>query len=327
MKKTFWSVMLVLMLLGVAGCFAFIGWHVYSDMGAQQIYETIQDLVKRPGNEQGTESNGDTTADESVSESVLTVEDIESVEFTGEREGEEAPLPADIFSGLSGRVDFEALQGINPDLFAWILINDTNIDYPVAQHPVEDDFYLNHDMYGNPRFAGCLYIQKANKNDFSDPNTVIYGHNMKSGSMFSSLHYFENGNFFDGHPYIYVYTPDRILVYEVFAARFFTDENMLTAYNFEDTVSFQKFIDDIYNYRSMRNNIRHDVKVTTNDRILTLSTCIGGSPGERFLVHAKLLWEGDEEELAEAQRKIEEETMESGEASENPVPEATENQE
>ena len=104
MKKTFWSVMLVLMLLGVAGCFAFIGWHVYSDMGAQQIYETIQDLVKRPGNEQGTESNGDTTADESVSESVLTVEDIESVEFTGEREGEEAPLPADILKTKSSTI-------------------------------------------------------------------------------------------------------------------------------------------------------------------------------------------------------------------------------
>jgi len=315
--------MLALALAGVVGCLGFIAWRIYSDIGAQEIYEAAQELVARPDDTHESETGA---PDESgiETESVLTVEDIESVEFTGEREGEEAPLPADIFSGLDGRIDFDALREINPDLFAWLLINDTNIDYPVAQHPIEDDYYLNHDMYGEPRFAGCLFIQKANKNDFSDPNTVIYGHNMKSGSMFSSLHYFENGNFFDGHPYIYVYTPDRILVYEVFAARFFTDDNMLTAYNFADPVSFQKFIDDIYNYRDMRNNIRNDVVVTTKDRILTLSTCVGGSPEERFMVHAKLLWEGDEAELEEARRKIEEESLESDEAPDNPVPEATE---
>lgn len=316
MKKVFWNAMLVIALLGVVGCLSFIAWHIYSDMAAQQAYEDTQSLVVSPENESGVH-------DESVAESVLTVEDIESVEFTGEREGEEAPLPTDIFSGLGGRIDFAALNAINPDLFAWILINDTNIDYPIAQHPTEDDYYLNHDMYGDARFAGCPYIQTINKNDFSDPNTVVYGHNMKSGSMFSTLHYFQNGDFFAAHPYIYIYTADKILVYEVFAARFFTDDNLLTAYNFADQVSFRKFLDDIYNNRSMRNNIRNDIEVTTNDRILTLSTCIGGSPGERFLVHAKLLWEGNETELEEAKRKIEEGLLESQTVEENPVPEAS----
>ena len=111
-------------------------------------------------------------------------------------------------------------------------------------------------------------------------------------------------------------------MYETFAARFFTDDNVLTAYNFEDQKSFQQFLDDIYNNRSMRNNIRSDFEVTTNDRILTLSTCVGGSPEERFLVHAKLMWEGSESELEEAQRKIEEGIIETP-AAENPVPDAT----
>ena len=258
MRKTFWNFMLVLALLGVVGCLGFIAWHIFSDMGAEQVYEEAVNLVTQPKDEPELTPTP-VPKDESVpDEPVLTVEDIESVEFTGERDGEEAPLPADIFSGLDGRIDFDALREINPDLVAWILINDTNIDYPVARHPVEDDYYLNHDMYGEPRFAGCPYIRTANSGDFSDPNTVIYGHNMKSGSMFSSLHYFENGNFFDGHPYIYLYAADVIRVYEVFAARFFTDDDLLTVYNFADPVSFQKFLDDIYNKRSMRNNIRSE---------------------------------------------------------------------
>lgn len=315
MKKTFWSVMLVIALLGIAGCLGFVAWHIVSDMGAEQVYEETMSLVTKPRDESVAE-------DESEADSVLTVEDIEAVEFTGEREGEEAPLPADIFSGLGGHVDFAALNEINPDLYAWIHINDTNIDYPIAQHPTDDSFYLNHDMYGDARFAGCLYTQRANKTDFSDPNTVVYGHNMRSGSMFSTLHYFEDADFFNTHPYIYIYTEDKIRVYEIFAARFFTDDNVLTVYNYEDPKSFQKFLDDIYNNRSMRNNIRGDLEVTTEDRILTLSTCVGGSPEERFLVHAKLLWEGNESELEEAQRKIEEGTIEST-AEENPVPEAT----
>jgi sortase B len=140
--------------------------------------------------------------------------------------------------------------------------------------------------------------------------------------MFSTLHYFEDADFFNTHPYIYVYTQDKILVYETFAARFFTDDNILTAYDFSNQKSFQQFLDDIYNNRSMRNNIRSDFEVTTNDRILTLSTCVGGSPEERFLVHAKLMWEGSEAELAEAQRKIEEGILES-QAAENALPEAT----
>jgi sortase B len=321
MKKKFWSVLLVIALLGVVCCLGFIAWHILSDIKAEQGYEEVGALVTESRDENASAAE---SGDESAAESVLTVEEIEAVEFTGEREGEEAPLPEDIFSGLGSRVDFDALHAINPDLYAWILINDTNINYPVAQHPADDSFYLNHDMYGDARFAGCLYTMRANSKDFTDPNTVIYGHNMKSGSMFHTLHYFENAEFFDKHPYIYVYTADRILVYEIFASRFFTDDNLLYAYNFQDQTSFQKFLDDIiYSNRNMRNNLRSDCEVTTNDRILTLSTCVGGSPEERFLVHGKLLWEGNEDELAEAQRKIEEGTLSGAQTADSMVPEAT----
>lgn len=326
MKKKFWSILLVLALLGVAGCLGFIAWHLFSDMGAEQVYEEAVNLVTHPQDESVPEDEpvDDSETDESeTDESVLTVEDIEAVEFTGEREGEEAPLPPDIFSGLGGRVDFDTLSEINPDLYAWLLINDTNIDYPVAQHPTENDFYLNHDMYGDARFAGCLYSMLPNHTDFSDPNTVIYGHNMRNGSMFNTLHYFGDAHFFDTHPYIYVYTADKIRVYETFAARTFYDENLLYYYDFEDQRSFQQFLDDIFNNRAMDNIIRSDFPVTTNDRILTLSTCVGGVPEERFLVHAKLIWEGDENQLAEAQHNIEEGTLEA-QSAENAVPEATE---
>ena len=84
MKKKFWSVMLVVALLGVAGCLGFIAWHIFSDMGAQQVYEETIDLVTHPRDES---TPADESGEEDVGESGLTVADIESVEFTGEREG------------------------------------------------------------------------------------------------------------------------------------------------------------------------------------------------------------------------------------------------
>ena len=80
-------------------------------------------------------------------------------------------------------IDFEALQQQNADIYAWIRIPETQIDYPILQHPSDDAYYLNHTVEGTEGLPGSIYTEKVNSKDFTDFNTVIYGHNMKNGTM------------------------------------------------------------------------------------------------------------------------------------------------
>ena len=86
-------------------------------------------------------------------------------------------------------IDFAELSSINPDIYAWIRIPDTQIDYPVLQREEDDTYYLRHNSSGRYAFAGSIYTEEANSRDFKDPMTVLYGHNMRDGSMFQNLHF------------------------------------------------------------------------------------------------------------------------------------------
>ena len=94
----------------------------------------------------------------------------------------------------------------------------TNVNLPVLQRPGDDFFYLDHDRYGEPAVEGAVFSQMANATDFSDPVTVLYGHNIVNDAMFATLHAYEDPAFFADNPELYVYLPDRILAYEVVAA-------------------------------------------------------------------------------------------------------------
>ena len=86
-------------------------------------------------------------------------------------------------------VDWDKLLATNADVYAWIRVPGTNIDYPILQASTgkDDDFYLHHDIKKNYSFAGCIYTRRANRKDLSDRLTVLYGHNMINGSMFGTL--------------------------------------------------------------------------------------------------------------------------------------------
>ncbi len=187
-------------------------------------------------------------------------------------------------------VDFAALQEeTNPDIYAWIYIPDTMIDYPVLQHPEDNTYYLNYNLDGSKGYPGCIYTENYNTKDFSDPNTVIYGHNMKNGSMFAGLHKFEDGGYFEEHPYVYVYTPEQLYVYEIFAAHQYSNAHILLSYDFTDEAVYREFLEDIKSYQGAADHYREGVEVTTEDRILTLSTCIANQGNKRYLVQAVLL--------------------------------------
>ena len=188
-------------------------------------------------------------------------------------------------------VDFAELQeNTNKDIYAWIYIPDTPIDYPVLQHPTDNSYYLNYNLDGSKGYPGCIYTEDYNGKDFTDPNTVIYGHNMKNGTMFAGLHKYGDSEYLEGHPYVYIYTEDNLLVYEIFAAYQASDEHILYAHDrFQDRKVYGEYIEEILDMRTMGRVLKEDAEVTDESCIISLSTCISGKPNNRFLVQGVLL--------------------------------------
>lgn len=207
-----------------------------------------------------------------------TEEASESVSETGgDTEKEKPVIP----------IDFAALQQENPEIYAWIQIPDTEIDYPVAQRIGDDAYYLNHTIDGTEGLPGSIYTEAKNRQDFSDFNTVIYGHKMKNGTMFGTLTQYEDPDYMEEHPTIMIYTPEHIYTYEVFAAVTFDNRHLLNTFDFSTEEGRQNYFDTLHGVRNLNTHFRENVQAGTDDRILTLSTC-NGNDDQRFLVEAVL---------------------------------------
>lgn len=184
-------------------------------------------------------------------------------------------------------VDFDSLLDQNDEIYAWIKIEDTDVDYPIVQSTNDDDFYLRHSAYDKSWLAsGAIYTQGMNSKDFSDPITVIYGHNGYRETMFTTLHRFEDSDFFNSHEYFYIYLPGRKLTYQVVSAFKYDDRHIMNSFNFavpEDLASFQE---TIKNPNSALKNVRTelDTQINENSRIVVLSTCITNQKSNRYLV-------------------------------------------
>lgn len=185
-------------------------------------------------------------------------------------------------------IDFVSLKELNKDVYAYIRVEGTDIAYPILQHPLDDTYYLNYNIDGSYGYPGCIYTELANAKDFSDPNTVIYGHNMKNGTMFSALHKFEKADFFADHDTIYIDTEEGCRTYKIFAAYVYDDRHLLNSFDFKNKQVYQTYLDSIFQMRDLNANIREDVEITTEDKIITLATCMGQQPTKRLLVQAVL---------------------------------------
>ena len=186
-------------------------------------------------------------------------------------------------------VDFDKLEAINPDIIAWINIPGTGIDYPIAQHPTNDEYYLKHGMNGMSSSHGCPYIELSDSGKFIEFNTVVYGHNMKDGSMFAGIHDFEKKSFFDKHRDVKVYTKEHTFTYKTFGAVMYGDAHIPYFYNDEfesDRTAFLKSLstDSVPD----RSYLANDIHVTEDDCILTLSTCDAVLRDNRLLLLAVL---------------------------------------
>ena len=188
-------------------------------------------------------------------------------------------------------IDFESLWEINPDIYGWLQIDDTNVDYPVLQSPTDDKFYLDHDSDGNTSVNGGIFSEhRYNSADFSDPVTILYGHHKWSGAIFGNLQqYFTDSTFFAEDHKLRVYTPEALLEYGVFAAVPYSSDHILYYHDFSDETVFETFFSEILKTRDLSARFNEEYAPHAGDKVLILSTCFAGNNKRRFLVMGTLL--------------------------------------
>lgn len=187
-------------------------------------------------------------------------------------------------------IDFDVLKQVNSDTVAWIRFDNPEIiSYPVV-HSRDNEEYLTRTFSHNSNRLGAIFLDMDNSPSFTDPNTFIYGHNMRfGGDMFSQLIEFEDVNFFNENPYFYIYTPDGLVrTYRIFAARTLNERDPQYQLHFVDDEDFSAYLE-----MSRRNSLhqREGMTLTHHDRIVSLSTCTNVRQDQRFLLQGVLVEE------------------------------------
>ena len=185
-------------------------------------------------------------------------------------------------------VDFDALMQMNSDIYAWIEVPNTNVNYPIVQSKTNDEFYLKHSAVDKSWIAsGAIYTESCNSRDFDDSITLVYGHNGYSDIMFTTLHNFESKGFFDANEYFYIYMPGKKLTYQIVSAFKYDDRHIMNTFDFsleEDLAEFQATVMDPpgSNMRNVRTGL--ETPIDSDSKIVVLSTCITGQKSNRYLV-------------------------------------------
>lgn len=180
----------------------------------------------------------------------------------------------------------------NPEIYAWLFVPHTGIDYPVLQHADHNDytFYASHNEKGEQDDKGALNTEYFNLKEFRDYLTVIYGRNIGDGTMFSNLEFYRDPAFFKENPYIYVYTEDELLIYKTFAAYESEDVHLILFYVTSVDFMYEEYIKNLEEIPGIDANTDKAAWPGKDDRILTLSTFLRNDPsGRRYLVQAKLI--------------------------------------
>ena len=231
--------LIVLLSLVAAGAAGYLIWYYGSAAKTEQGYEEARQkaVAEIPEKESGTGTDSETDGND----------------------GKKPEIP----------VDFDALQAVNPEVYGWIRIEGTKVDYPIVQSLTEDDYYLEHTWEGKKAPEGAIFTQACNAKDFTDFNTAVYGHQMGEGvdTMFHTLALYLEEGFMEQHPEVVVYTREHVLRYRVFAAVIYDDRHLIGAFNYVMNDERQAFLDSVRNSRDLRNRYCDAESVGIRDRI------------------------------------------------------------
>ncbi|MBQ8202570.1 MAG: sortase, partial [Clostridia bacterium] len=182
------------------------------------------------------------------------------------------------------RMNFAAMQQLMPDIRGWIVIPDTNINYPIVQG-VDNEFYLNHLPDGTLNRSGSIMLDMGSASDWSDTVSILHGHHMRSGDMFGSLHAFEDAAYAAQHAVWQLYTPQGDWQVELIAACEVDGSALGYPANFTDDAAFTAFLDGL----TSRSAYRCSAEVTREDHLVLLSTCAYSFENARFIVLGRLI--------------------------------------
>lgn len=193
-----------------------------------------------------------------------------------------API-MDSEAALVPDINFITLEDVGDHLVAWLYCPGTVINYPVAQG-ADNSYYLDHLADGTRNGNGCLFIDWKNDAEFSDENTIIYGHHMQSGKMFASLVNYEDQDYFEAHPVLYLTTETGKYKVELFSG--YTTDRNASGYTvrFSSKHEFAEWLREV----SAKSDFVTSMQLTTDDHIVTLSTCAYSFYDARYVVHGKL---------------------------------------
>ena len=209
-----------------------------------------------------------------IEEMAVTERDADSAEVAGPNAQLKPPI----------EVDFDKLKSVNEDVVGWIYVDALpDISYPIVKGK-DNQTYLHQTYEKNYNFAGTIFVDYENSGDFSDCNTLVYGHNMKNGSMFGHLKKFrEDDKLYKQDKYFWILTPEHNYRYEIISA-YTTGVNSDTYTLFKGPgEEFEKYLETIKGYSEIQTD---DTDLTIKDKIVTLSTCTGNE-STRFVVQGK----------------------------------------
>ena len=281
-KKTFGDVLSTLLMLVALGVFVFSAYTLY---GFYQEYRKSSVEYDNLENDYASVDEADETEDFDALEDDKTVQDLQNKQNISGKEvvtvmenGKQITVPT-----MRNPIDFTELKQKNEDIVSWLRIRALGISYPVVQGE-DNDFYLHRTFEKEDNFAGCIFVNCDNSGNFTDQNTIIYGHNMKDGSMFGKLKKFREEGVFDKSKYFWMFTPDLIYEYRIFSATV-VDKTGITYQSFFTQEDFDTLMQHAFETSVIDGS---DVDVNMNDRIMTLSTCTGDD-ATRFVVMGKLV--------------------------------------
>lgn len=274
MKKKIYTIIQIVLILIIAYSLYNIGSYFYGRYKAEQEFSSYRELVEKVKKEQGTD-------EESIPSSFMTMQRPDSYIKDKERYDKMAFLSLD------------RLKEINADIVSFINIDEMDIKYPVVHK--DNEFYLRRNLKKEYSLPGSIFVEEKNKPDFSDMNTVVYGHNMsnawvKTAEMFEPIMQYGNSEYVnskDDH-FIEIFTKDGVKIYRVFSAYYSDAYYDYRNLNMEED-DWIKYLDRMKSNSLVDFGLSEELKST--DKILTLSTCDNVTDDGRFAVHAVLIQE------------------------------------
>lgn len=232
------------------------------------------------------ESNQSTNLNENLIEEAVAVKDpapqSSNLDSITEQESESDTEQLPMETALIG-VDFEVLWETNEDVVGWIYCEDTPINFPIVQAE-DNDYYLRRLIDGTWNSSGTLFADYRNAADFSDSNTIIYGHNMKNKGMFGTLSNYKEQSYYDEHPIMWLLTPDGNYKVELIAG--YVTSSTSEIYSIGNT---EEEMFALAEQSIEKSTFASDFQVSQGDRFVTLSTCSYEYDNARYVLIGRLI--------------------------------------